>query len=213
MARSQLDQAQDCLFELLGEEQLRERLAQVGFAETSRAPASTGAESEGSNADGLSVEELLALVRERFAHNRAVSEERPQVIKPLITGALALTVVLLIVFAIGNGTDRGVLGLGGLAGMLAGATSIIRILEINLVRWAWMLALLKFLVGPGVALIAVILLQKGFGALEPATGRAALFYALAFGFTQQLITGRLDVWLERHLVPKTNPGPQPDHGR
>lgn len=65
-------------------------------------------------------------------------------------------------------------------------------------------ALLKVPAGAAAALLGVLLLRHGLGGFSPAKGDAAIFYAVLFGFSQQLLTRLVDTQAEE-LVKGVTP--------
>jgi hypothetical protein len=205
-AKSHLDLAESHLIGIMGDEQLRSR-ARSTLGPTAAGQAEAGVSGR-TDVGKPPIEELQSLMLGRI-DARAAERDRSRAIRVwLVTACLVLTGALLIVFIFLDGTGRAALAVGAAAGLVSAAPRLKRTgaeppyESLGLVAWT------KLLGGSLAAALALFLLHWGFGALEPARGRAAIFYAAIFGFAQQLATGPFDRWLERR-AKGTGPGGPP----
>ncbi len=126
----------------------------------------------------------------------AASDQEFAAARQLRNALWILTAILVVFVAIALILDvdhRSIILVGGLAGAftgilpLASATKLLTPYSVTLVQ-----VLIKIPAGAIAALLGVYFLAGSVGALAPATGATAYFYAVLFGLSQQALTGLAD---------------------
>lgn len=112
----------------------------------------------------------------------------------ILGAAAGLGAVMLFAIIVVGSPLREVIAIGALAGLL---TAVFPLMNPPVSGGPYSLTgaqiLLKFTVGAGAALAAVLLLWQGLGTLKPAMEESnAWFYAVVFGFSQQALTRLVD---------------------
>jgi hypothetical protein len=139
---------------------------------------------------------------------REMARDNGVLLISVLCGSIAIAIGLALTVVFKGHVWRESLGLGALAGFLAGIPSVAVLARLGSLKASVVLIFSKLCAGALAGAVAVWALGVGFGPLEPSSwggGRAALFYALVFGFAQQLVSRVIDLRLERGASPPGEP--------
>lgn len=194
-AWSNLQAAQELLIGLQSDSELAARLPYLQSVTAGRPIGSKLSDQIAAHPDGKGIDRDI--VREAQAEHNVDVDIQHQSIRQFRNRILGVTVLLAIglasaTLAVSNEL-RVVMGIGALAGLL---TTVLTLTNAKTPSGpygvAGVQAMLKVPAGAATALLAVLLLRNGAGALKPATGSNAWFYAVIFGFSQQAFTQLVD---------------------